>query len=156
MPTDEGRMGGRFHINRDLLAGLMFIGWGAFGLWVGREYPSGSLLRMGPGYMPWMLCWGLVLVGAGVAVKGALAGGEGLSRWHLRPLLLITGAISAFALLIVPAGLLPAALAIVLIGALAGPEFRTLEAIALAAVLAGVAIALFVYGLKLPMNVLPV
>src|SRR5262244_82166 len=59
----------RLHINRNLVAGLMFAAVGAAGLWIAGDYPRGTALRMGPGYMPVMLCWGLVLLGpAGLAL----------------------------------------------------------------------------------------
>lgn len=145
----------RPRLNRDVAAGLMFAAWGAAGLIIGRDYPVGTALRMGPGYVPRLLCWGLVLTGLGLAVKGAYAGGEALTRWHLRPLVLVTLAILAFAALIVPAGLVLAALAVVVIGALAGPEFRLAEVVALAVVLAAAAVALFVQALNLPFTVWP-
>ena len=39
-------------INQDFVSGLMFAGWGIAGLWIARDYPMGSALRMGPGYVP--------------------------------------------------------------------------------------------------------
>ena len=145
----------RLNLNRDLIAGLMFAAWGIAGLWLASEYPRGTALRMGPGYMPVMLCWGLVLLGGAIAIKGALRAGAKLTGWHLRPLVLVLAAILAFAALIEPAGLALATLAIVLIGAAAGLEFRFGEALALALGLAAGTVGLFVYGLKLPMPVWP-
>ncbi len=142
-------------VNRDLVSGLMFAGWGVAGLWVGREYPAGTALEMGPGYMPRLLCWGLILLGAMIAVRGARGEGAPLERWHWRPLIVVSIAILAFAFLLQPAGLVAATLAIVMIGALAGSEFRVLEALILAAGLALGAVAIFIYGLKLPLPVWP-
>ena len=51
---------------KDVLAGLMFIGIGAFGLWISRNYPIGTSLRMGTGYVPRLLCW--ILLGIGVCI----------------------------------------------------------------------------------------
>lgn len=145
----------RLHLNRDLVAGLMFATWGIAGLWVASEYPRGTALRMGPGYMPVMLCWGLVLLGGGLAIRGALKAGVTLTGWHLRPLVLVLVAILAFALLIEPAGLALATLAIVLIGAAGGREFKLMEAIALALGLAAGAVVLFAYGLNLSIPLWP-
>ena len=39
----------------NVLAGLMFIGLAALGLWVSRNYPIGTALRMGTGYVPRLL-----------------------------------------------------------------------------------------------------
>ena len=41
--------------NRDFFAGMMYIVLGAVGMWIARDYPFGSALRMGPGYFPTVL-----------------------------------------------------------------------------------------------------
>jgi putative tricarboxylic transport membrane protein len=145
----------RLHLKRDLVAGLMFVVWGVAGLWIASDYPRGTALRMGPGYMPLLLCWGLVILGGIIAIKGLMTTGVSLTAWHLRPLILVLAAIVAFAVLIEPAGLAIATVAIVLIGAAGGIEFRWREALALALGLAAGAVGLFVYGLKLAMPVWP-
>ena len=145
----------RLHLNRDLVAGLMFAAFGIAGLWIAADYPRGTALRMGPGYMPVALCCGLVILGAAIAIRGAAKAGVSLTRWHLRPLVLVLAAILAFALLIEPAGLALATAAIVLIGALGGAEFRLGEALLLALGLSAGTVALFVYGLKLTMPIWP-
>jgi len=145
----------RFHINREFVAGLMFAGFGIAGLWFGADLPRGTALRMGPGYMPLLLCCGLVILGVAIAVRGALQAGAELTRWQLRPLILVLTGVLAFALLIEPAGLALATVAIVLVGALGGVDFRPVEAAALALGLAAGAVGLFVYGLKLTMPIWP-
>ena len=50
----------------DVLSGLLFIAIAAFGLWLSRDYPVGTALRMGTGYMPRLLCW--VLLGVSVVI----------------------------------------------------------------------------------------
>jgi hypothetical protein len=145
----------KFHANRDLLSGLMFAAWGVAGLWLGRDIPTGSALRMGPGYMPRLLCWGLILLGGIIAIKGMAVPGEKMTRWHLRSVVLLLLSVLAFAALIEPAGLPIAAFVIVLLGAYAGREFRLVEAVLLAFGLAAGAVGLFVYGLRLPMLVWP-
>ena len=142
-------------INQDFVSGLMFAGWGIAGLWIGRDYPIGSALRMGPGYVPRLLCWALIALGAIIAIKGAMVVGEKIERWHWRPLIVVSIAVLAFAFLLEPGGLLAATLAIVVIGAFGGPEFRLVESLVLAAGLAVGAIVIFVYGLKLPMPIWP-
>ena len=143
-------------INQDFVSGLMFAGWGIAGLWIGRDYPIGSALRMGPGYVPRLLCWALIALGAIIAIKGAMVVGEKIERWHWRPMIVVSIAVLAFAFLLEPGGLLAATLAIVVIGAFGGPEFRLVESLVLAAGLAVGAIVIFVYGLKLPMPIWPV
>jgi putative tricarboxylic transport membrane protein len=142
-------------INQDFVSGLMFAGWGVAGLWIARDYPMGSALRMGPGYVPRMLCWGLIALGAIIAIKGAMVAGEKITRWHWRPLLVVSIAVLAFAYLLEPGGIVAATFAIVLIGAFGGPEFRLIEVLILAAGLAIGATFIFIYGLKLPMPIWP-
>jgi hypothetical protein len=145
----------RLHINQDVAAGLMFAGFGVAGLWFGRELPVGAALRMGPGYMPRLLCYGLLLLGIVIAIKGAIVAGERIERWHWRPLAIVSIAVLAFSLLLEPAGLVVATAAIVIIGAFGGPQFRLVEALALAAGLAIAAVVLFVTALQLPLPIWP-
>ena len=142
-------------INQDFVSGLMFAGWGIAGLWISRDYPMGSALRMGPGYVPRILCWGLIALGAIIAIKGAMVAGEKITRWHWRPLVVVSIAVLAFAFLLEPGGIVAATFAIVVIGALGGPEFRLVESLILATGLAIGATFIFIYGLKLPMPIWP-
>jgi hypothetical protein len=145
----------RFHVNQDFAAGVMFALFGAAGLWFGRNYPVGTSLRMGPGYMPWMLCWLLILFGAGIAIKGALTPGEPLSRWYLRPLTLVSAGLMTFAVLIENVGLPAAVIGTTVVGALGGQQFRVHEVIPLAVGLAIGSVAIFIWGLGLPMTIWP-
>jgi hypothetical protein len=146
---------GRFKVNQDLVAGLMFIAFGLLGLILGKAYPMGTSLRMGPGYLPTVLCWILIVLGVIVGGKGAILGGLALERWYFRPLLLVCAGLMTFALLIEGVGLPAAVMATVVVGAFGGPEFRLFEVIILAVVLAVAAVAIFVYGLSLPMPLYP-
>ena len=141
-------------LNKDVLSGALFIVVGAVGLWIGQDYAMGTPFRMGPGYFPRLLCWSLVIVGSLILLKGAIAGGEMPEKLHWRPVVMITLAVLAFAGLIATAGLLPAAAAVVFLGALGGPEFRWIEGVILAAVLSAAAIALFKYGLSMTMPII--
>jgi hypothetical protein len=142
-------------VNQDTIAGLMFALFGLFGLWAGRDYRVGTAFRMGPGYLPYLLC--LVLVGLGIviAVKGFVAKGDPLTRLHFRPLAAVIGSVLAFALLLHPAGLVISAALCVIIAALAGSEFRLVESAALAVGLAGAVAMIFVFGLSLPISLWP-
>jgi len=133
----------------------MFIAFGLFGLYLGKAYPMGTSLRMGPGYLPTVLCWILIALGAIVGGKGAVVGGLPLERWYFRPLVLVCSGLMVFAFLIEGAGLPAAVIATVIVGAMGGQEFRLLEAVILGVVLALAAIAIFIYGLGLPMPMLP-
>src|SRR5689334_6359196 len=84
----------------DVLSGLLFIVVAAFGLWVSRDYPVGTSLRMGTGYVPRLLCWVLVGIGAIVLAQGLRRPAEPLRSTPIgwRAVLSVTLAIVAFAL----------------------------------------------------------
>jgi putative tricarboxylic transport membrane protein len=148
-------MSGKARIGQDIGAGLMFAAFGAFGLFVARNYPVGTALRMEPGYVPRLLCWSLIAVGAVVALRGLLAGDTPIARWHWRPLLFVLGGLMAFRYLVEPGGLVLATVVTVLLGAIASREVRFGEAALLAAGLAIGSVGLFVYALSLPMKIWP-
>ena len=97
--------------NQDIGAGLTFAGAGILGIALGTEYEFGVARAMGPGYLPTVLCWGLIGLGLLIAGKGAFETGEALTRWHLRPLLLVLAAVGIFAITIERLGLFVAVLA---------------------------------------------
>lgn len=55
--------------NKDFVAGLMYILTGAASMFIARDYPFGSALRMGPGYFPSVL--GGILVAFGILMEHA-------------------------------------------------------------------------------------
>lgn len=141
-------------LNKDVLAGALFIFVGAAGLWLGMDYAIGTAFRMGPGYFPRVLCALLVVVGLIVAIKGLVLGGEAPEGLHWRPLIMVTLAVCAFSGLIGTVGLLPAALVVVFLGMTGGPEFRLSEGIVLSILLTAAAIGIFKYGLNMTMPLL--
>jgi hypothetical protein len=142
-------------ITKDVLAGLLFMAFGAAGLWLGADYRMGTMSRMGPGYMPRVLCWSLVAVGVVVMLRGVFAGYEAIRSGRWRPIACITFGIIAFALLIDRMGLLAAGSVLVALGSLGGPEFKWREAVVLVVVLLAVCVGIFVWGLGLSITVLP-
>jgi hypothetical protein len=54
--------------NKDFWAGIMLITTGAVSIFIARDYPFGSMMRMGPGYFPTMLGGILVLFGLYVMI----------------------------------------------------------------------------------------
>jgi hypothetical protein len=122
---------------------------------VGRDYPMGTTVRMGAGYFPIVLGWLLVFLGAAVCLRSLVVTGPKLDAIHLRPLLLVLGAIGAFAATVDSIGLVAATILMTLIGAAASPESRWIEVIVLTGVLLGLSVGVFAYGLGLPFKLLP-
>src|SRR3977135_4677230 len=114
---------------RDVLAGLLFIIIALLGLWLSRDYPIGTALRMGTGYVPRLLCWILLALGTVILVQGLRDGqaerrisfGAG-SAW--RPVVFVTASLVIFGLTIERLGLVVSILFLIPVGAVAARELR--------------------------------
>jgi hypothetical protein len=134
------------------------VGLGAF--WIARDYETGTVISMGPGFFPKAISVGLILLGALVLVIAGRdlspsaeedAAPPKLSA-RLRILGCITASIVAFAAALVPLGLPAATFVMVSIAGLAhsGSKFSTVLVAAVAlAVFATVLFALLL-GLQIP------
>jgi hypothetical protein len=142
-------------ISKNLLAGLMFIGFGLLGLWLARDLDAGSASDMGPGYFPRAVCALLIVLGGTLAAASLFHGGEPAEPWALRPLLLITASALAFALLLKPLGLITTLAVTTAIAGVAGRMLRPVALVALAAVLIAVNVGIFVIVLKMPIPLWP-
>ena len=133
---------------QDTWAGLVFLAIGIAALSIGREYDPGTATSMGPGYFPNLLSYLLCGLGAVIAIRGLIAEGDMVSGLAARPFLVLT-AVALFALLVTSAGMVVAILALIVVGAAAGHEFRFPEVAALAVGLAFFSIVIFQWALGL-------
>jgi hypothetical protein len=143
---------------KDVLAGLMFMAIAALGLWISRNYPVGTALRMSTGYVPRLLCWVLLLLGGVVLISGirsADAEREREEDVRSRPLILIPAALVAFGLSIERLGIVAAGVLLIGISSLASRDMRPVEIVAAAFVLISATWAIFVWGLGLTIPVWP-
>lgn len=121
----------RVPINQDLLAGLLLTGTGIAFAIGSLDFRLGTPLSMGPGFFPLAVSLLLVVLGV-LSLIPAFKGGAGLPAFDLRQLLVVSTALLVFALMIVPFGLLPSVVAVVLVGAFADRRSRVLQTLALA------------------------
>jgi len=150
----------RMLARKDVLAGLLFIGMAVFGLWLSRDYPIGTALRMGTGYVPRLLCWLLFGLGVVVLVQGlreaqdsqALSSAD-VSAW--RPLVFVTASLVIFGLSIERLGLVISILLLIGVGAVAARGLRPFETLAAALVLILLSWGIFILGLGLTIPVWP-
>jgi hypothetical protein len=151
----------RLLASKNALAGLMFMGVALLGLWLSRNYPIGTALRMGTGYVPRLLCW--ILLGLGgviflqglyesVSHRGAMVRGI-LTAW--RPGLFVTLGLMTFALTLERLGLVVAIFLLIGIGAIAARDLRPAETLAAALVLILLSWGIFILGLGLTIPVWP-
>jgi hypothetical protein len=110
---------------------------------------------MGPGYLPTLLSWGLIGLGGLIALRGILQEGEAVGGWRLRPLVFVLAAVGVFALAIESLGLALTVFAATVLSAFARDNFRIAETLGLALLLAAGAVAIFIYGLSLPLSAFP-
>ena len=137
--------------NKNFMSGLFFTGVGALGIFLAQDYPMGTALRMGPGYFPIVLSGMMILFGVYCLVQGLLKP-EKLNgpNWSVRALVILPIATVVFGLLMEHGGFIPALIALVLISAYAGDEFKLVEVLILAVGLTVASWALFIWGLGLP------
>lgn len=137
--------------NKDFFAGLMYIGTGAVAMWIARDYPFGSALRMGPGYFPTVLGGIMIAFGLYVIALGFRRDYEKIQgNWSIRALIVLPIAMVVFGILMEAAGFIPAMLALIPISAAAGREFKWMEVVLLTISLTIVCTIGFIYALGLP------
>ena len=130
---------------QDFWAGVLFLAVGSGGVWFGREYDIGVIMRMGPGYLPRVLSLALIGIGLLLALRALALAGPAIQRSLVRPQVFILAAIVVFALMIERFGLAPAVFVAAIVAAAASREMRWIEAAALAFALATGTIVLFIY-----------
>ena len=145
---------------KDVLAGLLFIVVAVLGLWISRDYPIGTALRMGTGYVPRLLCWLLLGLGAIVLVQGLrdTQGARSLSAGDisaLRPVVFVTASLVIFGLSIERLGLVVSILLLIGVGAVAARGLRPVETLAAALALIILSWGIFILGLGLTIPVWP-
>jgi Tripartite tricarboxylate transporter TctB family len=151
----EGEMRLAIRHQRDFVSGLIFIAFGLAALVLARDYTMGSAVRMGPAYFPSVLGAVLALLGLIILLRALFLQGARIGQLALRPLSLILGGVLAFAFLLEPLGLIVATIALIVISALGGWEFRVRDVVMSCLVLLVLALGLFVYGLGMPLKVWP-
>lgn len=137
-------------INHDFLGGCLLIAIAVGAHVLGQSYAVGTLNRMGPGYLPAALSLILGAMGVVLAIAAQFQPAAA-PEVRIGPLLAVAAALVAFAVLLRPAGLMPAAFVCVVLGSLADGRITWTERVVL-----GVAVAVFsslVFIVGLGMNV---
>jgi len=132
----------------------MFIAFGLVALWFGRHLALGTSVRMGPGYVPHMLAYIMMVLGLIIAVVALYSGGEPVEAPKWKPITMVTIGIVIFALLFESTGMFPALVALVFIASLGGDEFKFLEVIGNIAVLTILCVLVFKVGLSMNISII--
>jgi hypothetical protein len=136
--------------NRDFFAGLLYIFVGALGMFIARDYPFGSALRMGPGYFPSVLGGMMIAFGIAVLLMGVKNNEKMKPYWSFRALIVLPLATVVFGVMMEEAGFIPALLVLIPLSAAAGKEFKVVEIALLTIGLTILSTLLFIKGLGLP------
>lgn len=147
-------------LQRDVLAGLMFMSVSILGLYISRDYPIGTALRMGTGYVPRLLCWVLLGLGAIVLVQGLRElPPRPASRSDVisvaRPVIFVTAGLVIFGLTLETLGLVISIALLTGIGAVAARNLKPLETAVAAVVLIVLSWVIFIVGLGVTIPVWP-
>jgi hypothetical protein len=136
--------------SKDFWTGVMLVATGTAAILFARDYAFGTTLRMGPGYFPTALGAIIIAFGVYLVVKG-MRGGEKIEGGvSIRALVMLPLALVVFGLLIERAGFVPALAILIFMSAAAGPQFRLVEVLLFTVVLTALCVAVFVWGLGLP------
>jgi putative tricarboxylic transport membrane protein len=140
---------------QDFYGGLALVLFGTFALIASAELPGQRGFAFGPGTAPRLFAMILALVGAAVAVIGALSDGPRIEKYKIYgPALVIIG-ISLFATLIRPFGLVFATYLAFLVSIMGSKEMKWVESLIAAAAMTLGCVLLFVYLLNLPFQLWP-
>ncbi|KAA9383662.1 tripartite tricarboxylate transporter TctB family protein [Neorhizobium galegae] len=138
---------------QDFGAGLLFILFGAVGLYIGSDLTFGSARNMGPGYFPMIICGLIALIGLIVTAKSLAIEGPAIERIRLRPIIFILLAIAAFGILIAQIGAVISSILLIMLAAYARRDVNPVETVIFAVATAAFVVIIFVYALGQPMPV---
>lgn len=140
---------------RDIAAGLMFIGFAAFMLWLNQDHPIGTANRMGSGYMP-MLTFGILgVLGVAVLIGGFLGPPAAIPRFAWRDASLILAALLVFALTVERLGFVVSLILCIGVASLAEKKWKPLRVAGLAAFLVAFCWMIFIWYLEIRIPVFP-
>jgi Tripartite tricarboxylate transporter TctB family len=133
-----------------IVSGLAFAGFA-------QQYDIGSAQRMGPAFFPTVLGMLLVVLGVIVGLQGLgreTSDGK-IEKFHFDALGWVLGAVVLFGVLLRPAGLIIALIALIVVSAFGSHDFKWKEGIILSAGLVVLVLVVFIWGLKLTIPIYP-
>ena len=139
---------------KDFCAGLIYILFGSVAIFVGRDYPIGTAFRMGPAYFPTILGGLLFVIGAVSVIRSFSTVGGPIGRFAIQSVLLVTGSIFVFGLLVRELGVALTLPILVIISAYASTKFRWGPTLVMAVGLTVFCVLVFLKGLGIPLPAL--
>ena len=110
---------------------------------------------MGPGYFPRILGILLITLGGIMSLRALRADGPAIPAWRWRPTIVVLGSVVLFAQIVTYAGLALSTVVLIVFASVASSEFRWKESLVSGFLLAGLAVGVFIVGLKLQLPIWP-
>ncbi len=139
----------------DLAFAVFLVALGALAFSLASQLTMGSAAAMGPGYVPRGLSVIIMIYGVVLGARALFSGALPFPAVEMRPLVLLSGAVVLFAVLLPVVGLAVTSFVVVLCAGYAAYDVRLRENAVAALALAAFASILFVSVLGLPIKVLP-
>jgi Tripartite tricarboxylate transporter TctB family len=138
---------------KEFVAGILFMLVGLCWAYASSKYDLGTATDMGPGYFPMAVSIAITIMGACSVVRATrVVDLDKIGGWSPFVFVIILLSVVSFGLLLNYAGLVPASIALILISCCQRILKKPLEVLALAVLLIGFNVILFIYLLKLPLN----
>jgi len=141
--------------SQDFYGGLFFVGLGLFGIVIGKGYTMGSISRMGPGYLPMVLSYGLIIIGALITIRAIRQGESRIEHAYWRPMVFVMGSILVFAFLIPRGGLVLSTFLVTILSSFGARKTHWRNTIVLGILMALLTALVFIKLLGLPISVWP-
>ncbi|GGH62797.1 hypothetical protein GVY41_18470 [Frigidibacter albus] len=142
---------------KDFISGALFLAAGIAVIAISSGYDFGTPRRMGPGFFPVVMGGLLCLLAVLIMIRGLVGSVEEmepLNAQALRGAVMVLGGSLIYGILIRPAGMIPATIILVLMGAFATKGYGLKAAIVTAVVLAAISAIVFVELLGQPIPLL--
>ena len=140
---------------KDFWSGVLFVLLGIATIALASKYTLGTAARMGPGYFPRILGILLIVLGAILASRAVRTVGPPIPPFHWRSLIIVLGSVVLFGAIVRTVGVALSTLLLIVTASAASREFRPLESLIAGALLAALAVGVFVVGLQLQLPIWP-
>lgn len=139
---------------KDIWSGIIYILFGSTALFIGRDYPMGTALRMGPAYFPSLLGGALILIGAIAVIRSFVVQGAAVGALAWRKAALIAGSVVLFGFTVRGLGVAIALPLLIISSASASSRFSWRASIVMATGLTIFCILVFIKGLGVPLPII--